>query len=276
MPISIIIIDDHPVVRTGIAGMLEGQVDFSVSGEAKTAEAGLELIAKHQPDVVLCDLRLPGMDGLDAIRQIKQDYPDTRVLVLTSYNTAYDIHAAMQAGAIGYLLKDTPREDLYRAIRRAAQGRSSFSDDTLAQLLPQDESIGVALSEREIRILEHVAEGKTNSVIAGHLYISEATVKTHLSHIYRKLNAADRASAVAEAYKRHLQERRQRSAANRSYSAPEDVQARREAYIKLMDERKALIKKMMDEHRQAAEERRKSMLLKMNQTSTTPELAIKA
>ena len=141
MPINIIIIDDHPVVRTGIAGMLEGQADFAVSGEAKSAIEGFALIAKHQPDVVLCDLRLPGMDGLDAIRQIKQDYPDTRVLVLTSYNTAYDIHAAMQAGAIGYLLKDTPREDLYRAIRRAYQGRSSFSDDTLSQLLPQDESI---------------------------------------------------------------------------------------------------------------------------------------
>lgn len=204
MPINIIIIDDHPVVRTGITGMLDGQVDFVVSAEAKTAEAGLKLIDTHQPDVVLCDLRLPEMDGIEAIRQIRQNYPDTQVLVLTSYNTTYDINAAMQAGAVGYLLKDTPREELYRAIRRASQGRSSFSDEALSQLLASDDNIGVALSGREIHILEQVASGKTNAVIAKNLHISEATVKTHLSNIYRKLNVSDRASAVAEAYKRHL------------------------------------------------------------------------
>lgn len=204
MPIHIIIIDDHPVVRTGIIGMLEGQADFIVSGEAKTAEAGLELIATNQVDVVLCDLRLPGMDGLEAIRQIKGGYPETAVLVLTSYNRPYDIKAALKAGAVGYLLKDTPRDELYRAIRRAKKGHTTFSEESLLHLLPADESIGVALSEREIHILEQVAQGKTNPVIAGELYISEATVKTHLSNIYRKLNVSDRASAVAEAFKRHL------------------------------------------------------------------------
>lgn len=204
MPISLIIIDDHPVVRTGIAGMLEGQSDFAVLGEAKSAELGLQLVEQHKPDVVLCDLRLPEMDGLEAIRAIRKIQPDTQVLVLTSYNTAYDINAALQAGAIGYLLKDTPREELYRAIRRAVQGRTTFSDETLAHLLPHDETTGVSLSEREIRILELVAKGKTNSIIANNLYISEATVKTHLSNIYRKLNVTDRASAVAQAFKRHL------------------------------------------------------------------------
>lgn len=204
MPIKLIIIDDHPVVRTGISGMLEGQSNFTVLGEAATARVGFDLIAKYKPDVVLCDLRLPEIDGLEAIRYIKQHHPETQVLVLTSYNTAYDINAAIQAGAVGYLLKDTPREELYRAIRRAAQGRTTFSDETLSHLLPADETLGVALSEREVSILELVAEGKTNGVIARVLYISEATVKTHLSNIYRKLNVADRASAVAAALKRHL------------------------------------------------------------------------
>jgi len=204
MSIKLIIIDDHPVVRTGIAGMLEGQADFAVLGEADSARDGFTLIEKHHPDVVLCDLRLPEIDGLEAIRYIKQNYSDTQVLVLTSYNTAYDINAAIQAGAVGYMLKDTPREELYRAIRRAAQGRTTFSDETLSHLLPADETLGVALSEREVEILELVAEGRTNSVIANSLHISEATVKTHLSNIYRKLNVADRASAVAAALKRHL------------------------------------------------------------------------
>ncbi|MEM9955585.1 MAG: response regulator transcription factor [Chloroflexota bacterium] len=204
MIIRLVLIDDHPVVRAGLIGMLSGQADFEIVGEASSAQDGLRLVNEHQPNVVLCDLRLPEIDGLEIVRRIRQAYPDIQVLVLTSYNTTYDINAAIQAGAVGYLLKDTPREELYRAIRRAVQGRKTFSDETIAHLLPQDESTGTSLSEREIHILERVAQGKTNIVIASELHISEATVKSYLSQIYRKLDVIDRASAVAEALKRHL------------------------------------------------------------------------
>lgn len=197
--IRILIVDDHPVVRTGIHGMLAGHDEFFIVGEAVDGAEALKLVAKHQPDVVLMDLRMPNMNGTEATRRIVQTYPDTHVLILTTYDDDKDIINALDAGAIGYLLKDAPREDLYRAIRSASEGQSALNPVIARRLIdrvtnPQPQN---PLSLREIAVLKLVADGNTNKQIGTRLHISEATVKTHLIHIYRKLDAADRAEAVS-------------------------------------------------------------------------------
>ncbi len=198
--IRLLIVDDHPVVREGLAGMLAGQPNFDVVGEAKDGAEATALDAQLKPDVVLMDLRMPGMDGVSAIMAIREKRPSANILVLTTYDSDADIVRAIEAGATGYLLKDTPREDLFRAIHSAAKGESVLAPAVAARLMtrmraPAQES----LSAREIEVLQLVSKGASNKEIGKALHISTATVKTHLIHIYGKLGVDDRTAAVTVA-----------------------------------------------------------------------------
>jgi DNA-binding NarL/FixJ family response regulator len=204
-PIRLIIADDHPVVRTGLLGMLAEQPDFDVVGEASTGVEAVALTADLGPAVVLMDLRMPEMDGVTAISEIRAQQPEVQILVLTTYDTDADILRAVEAGATGYLLKDSPREELFRAIRAAAQGEAVLAPVVAARLMgrmraPAEET----LSAREIEVLSLVSQGATNREIGRQLHISEATVKSHLLHIYGKLGVGDRTAAVTTALKRGI------------------------------------------------------------------------
>jgi DNA-binding NarL/FixJ family response regulator len=185
--------------------MLAGQPDFVVAGEAKDGAEAVAMDARLQPDVLLMDLRMPGMDGVAAIEAIREKRPSANILVLTTYDSDADIVRAVEAGATGYLLKDTPREELFRAIRAAANGESVLAPAVAARLMtrmraPAQES----LSTREIEVLQLVYKGASNREIGKALHISTATVKTHLIHIYGKLGVADRTSAVTVALERGI------------------------------------------------------------------------
>ena len=203
--IRLIIVDDHPVVRDGLRGMLATDPDLEVVGEASDGEEALVLVRSACPDVVLMDLRMPRLGGAAAIRALAEQGSDAKVLVLTTYDTDSDVVPALEAGATGYLLKDAPREELVRAIRAAARGESVLAPSVVTRLVsqlraPEHE----ALSDRELEVLTLIAQGETNRGAAARLFISEATVKTHLLHIYAKLDVNDRAAAVAVAYERGL------------------------------------------------------------------------
>jgi DNA-binding NarL/FixJ family response regulator len=203
--IRLMIVDDHPVVREGLAGMLASQADFDVVAEASDGAQATTLDAQIQPDVILMDLRMPGTDGVSAIEAIKAQRAAANILVLTTYDSDADIVRAIEAGATGYLLKDTPREELYRAIRAAARGESVLAPAVAARLMtrmraPAEES----LSAREIEVLQLVAKGNSNRDIGKALHISTATVKTHLIHIFDKLGVKDRTSAVTVALEKGI------------------------------------------------------------------------
>ena len=205
MSIKILIADDHPVVRVGIRGMLTGEPDFEVVGEAESGEEAAEMAFRLRPDVVLMDLRMPGTDGVSATSRITERCPQTRVLVLTTYETDADIMRAIAAGATGYLLKDAPREELFGAIRAAASGESALSPAVASRLVrrarsPADET----LSARELEVLGLVARGKGNKEIAKELWISETTVKSHLMRSFEKLDVNDRTAAATEALRRGI------------------------------------------------------------------------
>ena len=203
--VRVLIADDHPVVRMGLWGMLDGEQDFEVVGEAQNGEEAMEMTERLNPDVVLMDLRMPGLDGVAATARIRERHPQARVLVLTTSDSGADVLRAVEAGATGYVLKDAPREELYEAIRLAEQGKPLLAPDVAAQLVERVQWLSEeVLSGREIEILDLVAQGKSNRNIAGELWISEATVKSHLLRIYEKLGATDRASAVAAAMKRGI------------------------------------------------------------------------
>jgi DNA-binding NarL/FixJ family response regulator len=201
--IRLVIADDHLVVRDGLRGMLESQPDFEVVGEAANGEEAVHLASSLQPEVILMDLRMPEMDGVSAIREIKSSQPEIEILVLTTYDSDADILPAIEAGATGYLLKDASREELYAAIRSTARGESVLAPGVAAKLIgrmraPAEEQ----LTKRELEVLQLVAEGASNKDIAGRLHISQATVKSHLIHIFGKLGVSDRTAAVTVAYKR--------------------------------------------------------------------------
>lgn len=196
----LLIVDDHPVVRAGLRGMLSGQPDFEVLGEAANGAEAVDLTKRLNPNVVLMDLRMPEMDGVTAIGKIKARHPDVQILVLTTYDSDSDILPAIESGATGYLLKDAPREELFQAIRAAAQGKPLLTSAIAARLMERMRSPAVeALSSREIEVLNLVAKGASNKEIAGQLFITEATVKSHLLRIFGKLGVADRTAAVTRA-----------------------------------------------------------------------------
>ncbi len=203
--IRVLIVDDHPVVRDGLRGVLDGEADMQVVGEAGHGAEALARVRATGVDVVLMDLRMPTMGGVEAIQELRRIAPDVRVLVLTTYDTDRDVLPAIEAGATGYLLKDTPRDELVRAVRAAHRGEAVLSPAVAGRLMGQVRApVQDALSARELEVLRLVAAGWTNREAAQRLFISEATVKTHLLHVYAKLEVRDRASAVAAGYQRGL------------------------------------------------------------------------
>lgn len=203
--IRILITDDHPVVLEGLSGMLAGQPDFEVIGLAEVGNSAVKMHSSLAPDVTLMDLRMPGLDGVGAIKAIRAQQPSSRIIVLTTYDSDADILHAIEAGATGYLLKDAPREELFSAIRAAARGASALAPAVAARLMtrmrsPAEEN----LSPREIEVLQLVAKGAGNKEIGKSLHISTATVKTHLIHIYGKLGVDDRTAAVIAALEKGI------------------------------------------------------------------------
>ncbi|QFU85981.1 response regulator transcription factor [Amycolatopsis sp. YIM 10] len=198
--IRILLVDDHPVVREGLRGMLDTEPDLTVVGEAGSGDEAVAQSRVKEPDVILMDLRMPGLDGVGATRQILRADPSRRVVVLTTYETDADILRAVEAGAAGYLLKDASRAELAGAIRAAARGETVLAPSVAGRLVKQVRTpTGPQLSPREVEVLRLVAKGHTNSEIGRDLHISEATVKTHLLRVFGKLDVSDRTAAVTTA-----------------------------------------------------------------------------
>lgn len=203
--IRVLVVDDHPVVRSGLVGLLGGEPDLEVVGEAEDGARGVALAEELRPDVVLMDLRMPVLDGASATARIT-GAGTARVLVLTTYDTDGDILRAVEAGATGYLLKDTPQEQLVEAVRAAARGETVLAAPLAAKLMRQVRG-GEQLTPRELEVLRLVAKGMSNPDIARELFIGEATVKTHLLHVFDKLGVSDRTAAVTTALDRGILER---------------------------------------------------------------------
>ena len=205
MTISVLVVDDHPVVRSGLVGMLAVEDDLEVVGEAGDGEEALARVATLAPDVVLMDLRMPRLDGAGATARIVVEHPATRVLVLTTYDTDGDIVRAVEAGATGYLLKDTPRLQLVEAVRAAARGETVLAPGVAARLVSRMRApVAESLTPRELQVLAEVARGLSNAEIGRVLHIGEATVKTHLLRVFAKLEVDDRTRAVTVAMERGL------------------------------------------------------------------------
>lgn len=198
--IRILIADDHPVVREGLAAMLERQEDMTVVGEAADGAEAIRMATQAAPDVVLMDLRMPVMDGVEAMRTLAAIAPSARVIVLTTYDNDEFILRGIEAGARAYLLKDCPREDLFSAIRAVHRGESLIAASFAGREIDRTE----ALSERELEILRLLATGAANKAIAAQLCISESTVKTHVQSIFQKLEVNDRTEAVTHALQRGI------------------------------------------------------------------------
>ena len=223
-PISILIVDDHEVVRKGIRAYLETLSDFEVVGEAVSGEEAVSLVGEFIPDIVLLDLIMPGMDGVEATRRIKQISPRTQVVVLTSYHEDIHIFPALKAGAIAYILKDMKMEKLVDVLHRAMQGEVTLHPRVATRVLQNirgesddEQPLFAELTSRETDVLKLIANGMTNNQIAEKLFISENTVKGHVSNILSKLHLADRTQVAVYAWQRGLVQRepRSRSTSNR-------------------------------------------------------------
>ncbi len=210
--IKILIADDHLIIRQGLRLILETESDFELAGEASDGSEALSLCKKLKPDVVLMDLRMPNMDGLTAIEKLRAEQPEIAVVILTTFNEDDLMFRGLQAGARGYLLKDTDRSTLFNTIRAAARGETLLKPEIMERVLARTqksaaESKGnepVNLTERELEVLSSVARGERSKEIASNLGISERTVKAHLASIYEKLGVDSRASAIAVAAQRGL------------------------------------------------------------------------
>ena len=197
--IRVLVADDHPVVREGLCTMLELEDDITVVGRAADGEQAVALVRERHPDITLLDVQMPNLDGIEALRRIRVDDPEARVIVLTTYRNEDYIFPSLRAGARGYLLKDTSREDLANAIRAVAAGESLLDPEAIDAA--HDDG---GLTAREVEVLRLMAEGHNNAQIGVALFVSENTVKTHVSNIFTKLGCRDRAAAVLVAWKRHL------------------------------------------------------------------------
>ena len=207
-PLRLLIVDDHPIVRSGLRHLFETEPGFDVVAEAADGSAAVEAVIRERPDIVLMDLQMPTMGGVEAIRRIRALPEPPRVLVLTTYDSDAQILAAIEAGAAGYLLKDTERDTLFASVRSAARGGSPLAPSVAARLV-RHVGGGTAqavepLTLRELEVVRLVARGASNREIARDLRLSEATVKTHLLHIFDKLGVSDRTSAVTTALERGL------------------------------------------------------------------------
>jgi DNA-binding NarL/FixJ family response regulator len=204
-PIRVLVVDDHPVVRSGLIGLLAVEEDLLVVGEAADGFEASRLVSEARPDVVLMDLRMPGCDGVSATERILAAEPRTRVLVLTTYDTDADILRAVEAGASGYLLKDTPRGELIAGVRAAAAGETVLAPPIAARLVSRlRDPVAERPTPRELQVLAAVARGLSNAAIGRELFISEATVKSHLLRVFAKLDVDDRTRAVTVAMERGL------------------------------------------------------------------------
>jgi DNA-binding NarL/FixJ family response regulator len=200
--IRILIADDHGVVREGLVSLVKRKPDMTVVAEASDGREALELWKEHRPDVTLLDLRMPELDGVGAIKEIRELDPEAHILVLTTFDGDEDIYRAIKAGAKGYLLKDTAREALMECIRKVHSGETCISGALAAKLAERVSS--EALTAREIEVLERIAAGKSNKEVGAELFISEGTVKTHVKSIFSKLDVLSRTEAVATATRRGL------------------------------------------------------------------------
>ena len=209
--LRIVVVDDHAVMRAGVVALLAGENSIEIVGEAGDGRAALELVELHDPDVALVDLRMPVLDGVATTSEIVARYPRTRVLILTTYDTDAEIEHGVEAGAIGYLLKDTTREQLVDAVHAAARGETVLAPRVAQRLVARmRQPAPVPLTAREEEVLSAVADGLTNAEIGRRLVITEATVKTHLLRLFAKLDVNDRTRAVVVAMERGLFTRRAR------------------------------------------------------------------
>ncbi|WP_406247197.1 response regulator [Microbacterium sp. M] len=205
MSLRLILVDDHPVVRAGLRALIESSDDLEVVGEASDAASAVEVVTAERPDVVLMDLSLgDGVGGIEATRRLAALDPAPAVLVLTTYDTESDILRALDAGARGYLLKDAPPAELFAGIRAVAKGEPALAPSVAATLMRRAASPEPRMTEREVEVLELLADGQGNREMARALFVSEATVKSHLSHIYTKLGVDTRAGAVAAAIEQRI------------------------------------------------------------------------
>lgn len=207
-PITVLLVDDHKVVRQGVRAFLQTQTDIQVVAEADAGETAVSLVTEHAPDVVLMDLVMPGMDGVEVTRQVKKHSPRTQIIVLTSYHQDEHILPAIRAGALSYLLKDVEPAALANAVRKAAAGEAVLHPRVAARVVQELHGAGAEvinafteLSDRELEVLRLIADGMSNSDIAAELVISEKTVKSHVSNILGKLHLADRTQAAVFAWR---------------------------------------------------------------------------
>lgn len=207
-PIRVLIVDDHEIVREGLQILLSEESDFDVVGMAGDSESALALTRHHKPDLVLMDLVMPGLDGIETTRRIMSEYPSTHVLVLTTFSDDQRVRDAIQAGAIGYILKDVLKAELLSAIRSAAEGKPALHPEAqkylMRQITGRDDSLHSLLTPREFNILQLIAEGKSNKEIALTLHLTEGTVKGYVSAIFDKLGVADRTQAALYAVEHRL------------------------------------------------------------------------
>jgi len=202
MPITLLVTEDHGIVRQGIVSILQLQDDFSVIAEARDGLEAVEMYAVHQPDVTLMDLRLPKMEGADAISKIREIDPQARIIILTTYDTDEDIYRGLQAGARGYLLKDADFEDLIDAVRTVYDGKRYLPPNVALKLAERMGSED--LTDRERDVLNMMAKGTSTAMLASALGISEGTVKFHINHIFQKLGVNDRTQAIIRGLRRGL------------------------------------------------------------------------
>lgn len=202
-PIRILVAEDHTLVRDGLVGILNYQTDMTVVAEAEDGEQAVELYQQYQPDVTLMDLRMPKLEGAGAIAKIRADFPDARIIVLTTYDGDVDIYRGLQAGARGYLLKDATSKELLNAVRSVHRGQRQIAPRVALKLAEQLNDSD-ALTDRELEVLHLIVKGNNNQKIGAALNVSESTVKFHINHILQKLGVSDRTQAVVAALKRGL------------------------------------------------------------------------